>query len=64
MPKARVVRRGACSKCGYSYRLRRDGSIGVHHLYSGSGRYPDPCEGSGRPPKPSEPASTEGELSP
>jgi hypothetical protein len=48
-------RRGACSKCGYSYRLRRDGTIGVHHLYCGSDRSPDPCEGSGKPPKPFDP---------
>ena len=47
--------RGACSKCGYSFRLRRDGTVGVHRLYSGSDRNPDPCEGSGKPPRPFDP---------
>jgi hypothetical protein len=43
--------RGACSRCGYSFRLRRDGTVQAHHLFCGSDRYPDPCEGSGKPPK-------------
>jgi hypothetical protein len=44
-------RRGACSGCGYIFRLRRDGSVGVHHLYHGGERDREPCEGSGKQPK-------------
>jgi len=47
-----LQRRGECRKCGFSFRLCKDGTVGTHHLYSGQDRYPDPCEGSRKPPPP------------
>lgn len=41
--------RGQCPVCRYRWRLRKDGTLQSHHLYSGSERQPE-CEGSGKPP--------------
>lgn len=45
-------RRGQCPVCRYRFRLRKDGALQTHHLYSGSGRNEDPCAGSGKHPQP------------
>ena len=46
-----VPRRGRCPYCGSRQRLRRDGTIGLHHT-----AYPalerTPCPGTGGPPQP------------
>lgn len=39
--------RGRCSRCRYSFRLRKDGTVQTHYLYCGSARNYDPCGGSG-----------------
>jgi len=39
--------RGKCSVCRYSFRLRKDGTLQVHHLYSGCERCSTACRGSG-----------------
>jgi hypothetical protein len=46
--------RGRCTVCGYSYRLRKDGTLQTHHTYIGKDRGPD-CAGSGEPPEPYDP---------
>ncbi len=48
------TKRGQCPVCRYRWRLRRDGTLQAHHLYSGSERQPE-CEGSGKPPRPFDP---------
>jgi len=47
-------RRGYCTVCGFSQRLRRDGTVQTHHGYIGKDREPD-CDGGGKPPKPYDP---------
>ena len=42
--------RGRCCRCRYSFRLRADGSVQTHYLYSGSQRTDEPCGGSGLMP--------------
>jgi hypothetical protein len=42
--------RGKCSRCRYSFRLRRNGTLQWHHLFCGSDRAPDACPGSGLAP--------------
>lgn len=57
-----MARRGRCSKCRYSWRLRKDGTVQVHYLYGQywDGRRNDkPCDGSAEPPQ----ARLEGERS-
>jgi hypothetical protein len=49
------TKRGQCSVCRFRYPLRKDGSIQAHHLYCGSDRNPDECEGSRKPPRPFDP---------
>ena len=44
-----TARRGQCPVCRYRWRLRKDGTLQAHHLYSGSERRPE-CEGSGKVP--------------
>ena len=44
-----TARRDQCPVCRYRWRLRMDGTLQAHHLYSGSERQPE-CEGSGKPP--------------
>lgn len=47
-------RRARCTVCGYSARLRKDGTIQTHHGYIGKDREPD-CAGGRKPPKPYDP---------
>jgi hypothetical protein len=47
-------KRGQCRTCRYRWRLRKDGTLQAHHLYSGSERQPE-CEGSRKPPRPFDP---------
>ena len=35
--------RGRCCRCRYSFRLRADGSVQTHYLYSGSQKHDEPC---------------------
>jgi hypothetical protein len=44
-------RRGQCPDCRYRWPLRADGTLGAHHLYSGSEPQPE-CAGTGRLPAP------------
>jgi len=44
------ARRGQCPVCRYRWRLRADGTIQAHTLYSG--RDPHPCDGAGQLPAP------------
>jgi hypothetical protein len=46
-----AVKRGQCSVCRYRWRLRKDGSLQEHYLYSGNERAEKPCAGSGKPPR-------------
>lgn len=46
------AKRGQCATCLYRFRLRKDGTVQVHHLFCGSERNPEPCKGSGKPPRP------------
>lgn len=41
--------------CRYRFRLRADGTIQAHYLWSGTERQPA-CDGSGKPPRPFDPA--------
>lgn len=45
-----AAKRGQCPVCRYRFRLRRNGTLQAHHLYSGSDRNPRACEGSGEMP--------------
>lgn len=42
--------RGQCATCRFRWRLRKDGTLQRHWLYSGSERAAEPCGGSGRHP--------------
>ena len=42
--------RGRCSRCRYSFRLRKDGTVQAHYLYHGSSKNEWPCGGSGLMP--------------
>jgi hypothetical protein len=44
------AKRGQCSECRYRWRLRKDGTVQYHSLYSGEERHE--CTGSGKPPQP------------
>jgi len=33
-----MTARGKCARCGYSFPLKRDGTVQRHRLYVGSGR--------------------------
>lgn len=48
-------KRGQCATCRYRWRLRKDGTVQEHHLYSGHDRVAEPCAGSGKPPRPFDP---------
>ena len=50
-----AARRGQCSVCRYSFRLRKDGTVQAHHLYCGHDRSEEPCAGSRKPPRPFDP---------
>lgn len=54
------VPRGQCPVCRYSYRLRADGAMQRHHVYSGTTKYL--CEGSGGVPVPFDPETCGGCL--
>ena len=44
--------RGTCSACWFRFRLRKDGAVGAHRLYTGGG--PNgwvSCPGAGKPPR-------------
>lgn len=43
-----IRKRGRCPICGYSFRLRKDGTVQAHYLWSGRVRLPI-CQGSGEP---------------
>jgi hypothetical protein len=50
------AKRGQCAVCGYSIRLRRDGTLQAHGDMSSEAA--DPfihCKGSGKPPRPFDP---------
>jgi hypothetical protein len=47
-------RRGQCQVCLYRFRLRADGTVQAHYLWSGTERQPA-CEGSGKAPRPFDP---------
>lgn len=58
-PKTRAYRtircfktetRGKCPVCHYSFRLRSDGSVMKHTLYSGGNKMKEPCKGSHQHP--------------
>ena len=42
---------GCCDACGFRHRLRKDGTMGAHYLYSGLDRDARPCEGVGKLPR-------------
>jgi hypothetical protein len=45
------AKRGQCDVCRYRWRLRKDGTVQVHYLYSGHDRAEEPCPGSGFLPR-------------
>ena len=49
------AKRGQCSVCRFRFRLRKDGTVQEHHLYSGHDRAEEPCAGSGKRPRPFDP---------
>lgn len=45
-----MKKRGLCPVCGFSFKLRRDGTVGAHFIYNGAERLR--CHGGdGRKPK-------------
>jgi hypothetical protein len=40
---------GCCDTCGYRYRLRKDGTMGLHYRWTG--RSGEECPGTGNLPR-------------
>jgi hypothetical protein len=47
------VKRGQCPVCRFRFRLRKDGTLMAHILYSNGQRHA--CKGAGSPPRPFDP---------
>lgn len=52
--------RAQCPACHFRWRLRKDGTLQRHHIYSGTGKRL--CEGSGGEPVPHDPDACGGCL--